>query len=95
MQFVQQFHAHDFTVRPLGAQLGGPVQAVGLEQDASAIHIVRVERRAHAQVGHARQRGCAQPVHQHGKDAAGGRFPVGKTQVQRAKPVACAGRSGP
>ena len=87
VQFVQKFHADDFTVRPLGAQAVRPLQAMGFQQHAAAIHIVRVERRSHAQVGHAGQGCVAQAVYQHGKNAAGGRLPVGKAQVQGAEAV--------
>eukprot|EP01137_Pigoraptor_chileana_P029304 Opistho-2@14383 len=27
-QFVQEFHAHEFTVGPVASQVGGPVQAI-------------------------------------------------------------------
>ena len=64
VQFVQKFHANDFTVRPLGAQAVRPLQAMGFQQHAAAIHIVRVERRSHAQVGHAGQGCVAQAVYQ-------------------------------
>jgi hypothetical protein len=89
VQFVQQFHADDFTVAPLRAELLRPFQAMGLQQDPSAVDVVGIERGPNAEVGHAghgvtgrvARRLAVQAMHQHREDAAGRRFPVGKTQV--------------
>ena len=59
MQFVQQFHANDFTVGlPTGQALGqspGPIEAMGFEQHTPAVHVIGVERGPHAEVGHTGQ----------------------------------------
>ena len=64
-QFVQQFHAHDFTVGPLGAQGGRPGQAVHFQQHAAAV----VHRGAPAQTGDAGKRLVGQAMHLHDEDA--------------------------
>jgi hypothetical protein len=83
VQFVQQVHADDFTVGPLFAEAGRPPQAVGFQQHPPAVHVVRVQRGAYPEVGHAFDRGLVQAMDVHGEDAAGRRFPVGEPQVQR------------
>src|SRR5665647_2742507 len=82
VQFVEEFHANDFTVGSLGAKLLWPVQAMGFEQYAAAVHIARVERGPNAHVRNARQRRMGQAMDQYRKDAAGGGLPVRKAQVQ-------------
>ena len=56
VQFVQQFHADDFTVCTFRAQAFRPLQAVGLQKYTAAIDVVWAQRGADAQVGNALQR---------------------------------------
>ena len=87
MQFVQQFHAHDSTVAPIGSQRTRPVQAVRFQQHTAAVHITGIQRWANAHIGHTRQRAAVSnnAMHLHAKNAAGGRLPVGKAQVERGR----------
>ena len=91
VQFAEEFHANDLTVAPLCAQVRGPVKNVRFQQHAAAVDIARIQRRAHAQIGHAVQRLARQPVHAHHKNAAGRRPPgvsaARKAQIQRAKTI--------
>jgi len=67
---------------------------MGFQQHTAAIDVVWVQRGAHAQVGHPRQRLGREAMHKHRKDAAGGGFPVREPQVQGAKTVARTGGRG-
>src|SRR6185295_6368678 len=83
-QLVQQFHAHESTVAPFGAERGGPLEAVDLEQDAAAV----VDGRPPAEAGDAVEGPFAQAVDAHDEDAARRRLGMAKAKVQRAKAVA-------
>ncbi|WP_036248788.1 hypothetical protein [Methylibium sp. T29] len=81
---MQQFHADEFTVAPLGAQVRRPVQAVHFKEHPAAV----VHRGAGPQAGHTVERLGGQAVGAHDVDAVRGRLGVGETQVQRAEAVA-------
>mmetsp|Transcript_70428 Transcript_70428/g.165811 ORF Transcript_70428/g.165811 Transcript_70428/m.165811 type:complete len:423 (-) Transcript_70428:2047-3315(-) len=80
-KFVQQFHAGEFTVAPLGSQ--GPLQAMDLQQHAASV----LDRGPVAQAGDAGQRLGGEAVHAHREDAMRGRLVMREAQVQRAETV--------
>ena len=84
VQFVQQFHADDFTVGPSAPRPAGRVQAMGLEQHAPAVDVVRVQRGRMPRLA-TPGRGVPTDRAPAPQDAAGGRFPVCKAQVEGAK----------
>src|SRR5450756_877809 len=50
VQFVEEFYADNFTVRPLRPQVVRPVQTMGLQQHSTAVHIAWVQRRSDAHI---------------------------------------------